>query len=215
VTSLGAAPVPIDEWELDVVASASQKGYMMPPGLGFIAVSAKAWDAYKTAKLPKFYLDLGKYQAEASHNTTPFTPAINLIFGLQVALEMMRQEGLEVIFARHHRHKLATRAAVRALGLSLYAQDDALASPAVTAVITAPVEAEKLRSLLRQRFDIALAGGQDDLEGKIVRVGHLGFVSDRDILTAISALEAVLPDLGYTSFSPGAGISAACKTLTA
>jgi aspartate aminotransferase-like enzyme len=215
VTSLGATSVPIDQWELDVVASASQKGYMMPPGLGFIAVSAKAWDAYKRAKLPKFYLDLGKYRAEAIQNATPFTPAINLVFGLQVALEMMRQEGLEAIFARHHRHKIATRAAIRALGLSLYAQDDAVASPAITAVVTAPVAAEKLRSHLRQRFDIALAGGQDDLEGKIVRIGHLGFVGDRDILTAISALEAVLPELGHTAFTPGAGISAACKALAA
>ncbi len=215
VTSLGAISVPMDEWGLDVVASASQKGYMMPPGLGFIAVSPKAWQAYETAKLPKFYLDLKKYQAEAIHNTTPFTPSINLIFGLQVALEMMKEEGLEAIFARHHRHKTSIRSAVRALGLSLYAQADEAASPAVTAVTTHPVEAEMLRSHLRKHFDIALAGGQDSLEGKIVRIGHLGFVSDRDILTAISALEASLIELGYVSFTPGAGISAASQSLVA
>jgi aspartate aminotransferase-like enzyme len=215
VTSLGAISVPMDEWGLDVVASASQKGYMMPPGLGFIAVSPKAWQAYETAKLPKFYLDLAKYRTEAVHHTTPFTPSINLIFGLQVALEMMKSEGSDAIFARHHRHKTAVRAAVRAVGLSLYAQDDAAASPAVTAVITQPVAAERLRSHLRKHFDIALAGGQDSLEGKIVRIGHLGFVSDRDILTAISALEASLTELGYASFAPGAGISAASQCLAA
>ncbi|WP_404783252.1 pyridoxal-phosphate-dependent aminotransferase family protein [Altericista sp. CCNU0014] len=213
VTSLGATSVPMDAWGLDVVASASQKGYMMPPGLGFIAVSPKAWKAYETAKLPKFYLDLGKYRAEAAHHTTPFTPAINLIFGLQVALQMMQEEGLDAIFARHSRHKTAIREAVRALGLSLYAGDDAAASPAVTAVTTQPVAAETLRSHLRKHFDIALAGGQDSLEGKIVRIGHLGFTNDRDILTVISALEASLAALGYNSFAPGAGISAATQNL--
>lgn len=212
VTSLGATSIPMDEWGLDVVASASQKGYMMPPGLGFIAVSPKAWQAYDVAKLPKFYLDLGKYRAEAAHHTTPFTPAINLVFGLKVALEMMREEGLDAIFARHHRHKIATRAAVRALDLSLYAQKDSVASPAITAVVTAPVDAEALRSHLRKRFDIALAGGQDTLDGKIVRIGHLGFVSDRDILTTIAALEATLTELGYV-FTLGAGISAASQSL--
>lgn len=211
VTSLGATSVPIDEWGLDVVASGSQKGYMLPPGLGFVAVSAKAWEAYKTAKLPRYYLDLGKYRKEAAKNSHPFTPPVNMFYGLQVALKMMQKEGLENVFARHQRQTNATRAAMRALNLPLFAPDHA-ASPAITAVAPLGVDAEQIRSVIKKRFDIVLAGGQDHLKGKIFRVGHLGFVSDRDILTAIGALEATLQELNY-DFVPGAGVSAAAQVL--
>lgn len=212
VTSLGATSVPVDEWGLDVVASGSQKGYMIPPGLGFVAVSPKAWEAYKTAKLPRYYLDLGKYRKSSAKDTTPFTPAINLFYAMQAALRMMQAEGLENIFARHERQRQATRAAVQGLGMPLFAADEC-SSPAITAVMPNGVDAEKIRSVMRKRFDIALAGGQDHLKGKIFRIGHLGFVSDRDILTAISALEATLQELGYDGFTPGAGIAAAAKVL--
>jgi len=212
VTSLGAAHLPMDEWGLDVVASGSQKGYMLPPGLGFVAVSPKAWEAYSQAKLPKFYLDLGKYRKNAAKNSHPFTPPVNMFFGLQVALKMMQAEGLENIFARHQRHMRATRAAAKALSMPLFAAD-AASSPAITAIAPTGVEAEQIRSLLRKRFDIAMAGGQDHLKGKIFRIGHLGFVSDRDILTAIGALEAVLQELGYENFTPGAGIAAAAQAI--
>jgi aspartate aminotransferase-like enzyme len=212
VTSLGACNVPVDAWGLDVVASGSQKGYMIPPGLGFVSVSEKAWEAYKTAKLPRYYLDLGLYRKNAAKNTTPFTPAINLIFALQAALHMMQAEGLEAIFARHERLKNATRAAIKAIGLPLYTADDC-ASPAITAVMPTDVDAEKVRSIMRKQFDIALAGGQDTLKGKIFRIGHLGFVSDREILTAIAALEATLIQLNYSGFSPGAGVTAAAQVI--
>lgn len=212
VTSLGAVNVPMDEWGIDVIASGSQKGYMIPPGLGFVAVSDRAWDAYKTAKLPRFYLDLGKYRKDAGKNTTPFTPPVNLFFGLQAALQMMKAEGLESIFARHTRQMNATRAAVSALNLPLFAPEGA-SSPAITAVAPIGVDSEKIRSAMKKQFDIALAGGQDHLKGQIFRIGHLGFVSDRDILTAIGALEATLQGLGYGDFTPGAGITAAAKAL--
>ncbi|HEY9907169.1 MAG TPA: alanine--glyoxylate aminotransferase family protein [Thermosynechococcaceae cyanobacterium] len=212
VTSLGAYNLPVDALELDVVASGSQKGYMIPPGLGFVAVSPKAWEAYKTAKLPRYYLDLGKYRKSAAKNTTPFTPPINLFFALHAALRMMQAEGLENIFARHQRHTQATRAAIRALELPLFAPDNA-ASPAITAVAPDRVEAEQVRSIMRKRYDIALAGGQDHLKGKIFRIGHLGFVSDRDILSAIGALEATLQELGYENFSAGAGVAAVAKVF--
>jgi aspartate aminotransferase-like enzyme len=212
VTSLGATNVPIDDWGLDVVASGSQKGFMLPPGLGFVAVSPKAWEAYKTAKMPRFYLDLGKYRKEAAKNSHPFTPPVNMFFAMQVSLKMMQAEGLENIFARHHRHTNATRAAVKALNLPLFTADHA-ASNAITAVAPVDVDAEQIRSILRKRFDIAMAGGQDQLKGKIFRIGHLGFVSDRDILTAISALEAALQELNYENFTAGAGVAAAAKVL--
>jgi aspartate aminotransferase-like enzyme len=212
VTSLGAANVPVDEWGLDVVASGSQKGFMIPPGLGFVAVSPKAWEAYATAKLPRFYFDLGKYRKDAAKNSTPFTPAVNMFFALQTALQMMQKEGLENIFARHQRQMNATRAAMKALGLPLLTADHT-ASPAITAVAPVNVDAEQIRSILRKRFDIAMAGGQDHLKGKIFRVGHLGFVSDRDILTAVGSLEAALQELNYENFTAGAGVAAAAQVL--
>ena len=213
VTSLGAANVPMDAWGIDVIASGSQKAYMIPPGLGFVAVGPKAWEAYKTAKLPRYYLDLGKYRKDAAKNTTPFTPPVNMFFGLQVTLQMMKAEGLENVFARHKRLMTTTRAAVQALGLPLFAADGC-ASPAITSVMPpAEVDAQKVRTLMRKRFDIALADGQDHLKGKIFRIGHLGFVCDRDILAAISSLEVVLREMGYEGFTPGAGVAAAAKLL--
>ena len=213
VTSLGAISVPVDELELDVVASGSQKGYMIPPGLGFVSVSAKAWAAYDKATLPKFYFDLGTYRKNAAKNLTPFTPPINLYFALQASLQMMRQEGLESIFARHSRLQAATRAGVKALGFGLFAPDSH-ASPAVTAA-TPPegIAAGDISKILSKRFDISIAGGQDHLKGKIIRIGHLGFISDRDVLMTIAALEATLLELGYTGFTPGSGVAAAAKAF--
>ncbi len=213
VTSLGATSVPIDAWGLDVVGSGSQKGYMIPPGLGFVAVSPKAWEAYKTSNLPKYYLDLGKARKDAAKNSTPFTTPVNMVVALQATLSMMQAEGLENIFARHARHCAATRAAVKAMGLGLFA-DDTCGSPSITAVVPPEgLEAEKIRAVMKKQFDIVLAGGQDFLSGKIFRIGHLGFVCDRDILTAIAALEATLHQLGYTATTPGAGTRAALSVL--
>jgi aspartate aminotransferase-like enzyme len=206
VTSMGATNVPIDDWGLDVVCSGSQKGFMVPPGMGFVAVSAKAWEAYKTAKIPKFYLDLGKYRKDGA----PFTPPVNLIFALQASLAMMKKEGLENIFARHHRHRDACRAAVKAMGLELYAPDGH-GSPAITAVST--TAAEEIRKVMKKKYDIVLAGGQDHLSGQVFRIGHLGFVCDRDILSALAALEGTLAELG-TGNSNGAGVAAAAKILS-
>lgn len=212
VTSLGAYNLPIDEWGLDVVGSGSQKGYMIPPGLGFVCVSAKAWDAYKTAKLPRYYLDLGKYKKSADKNSNPFTPPVNLFFALQATLQMMKAEGLENIFDRHQRLMKATRAAVKAMGLPLFGADEC-ASPAITAVAPTQVDAEKVRSVMKKKFDILLAGGQDSLKGKIFRIGHLGFVNDRDILSAIGGLEATLQILECPGLNPGAGVAAASEVL--
>jgi len=214
VTSLGACSVPVDAWGLDVVASGSQKGYMVPPGMGFVTMSDRAWQAYERSNIPKFYFDLGPYRKNAAKNTTPFTPPVSLFFALQVALKMMQEEGLENIFARHAKLQQATRAAMKALNLPLFAADE-VASPAVTSIMPQGIEAEQIRSVMRKDFDIALAGGQDHLKGKIFRVGHLGFVGDRDILTAVAALEATLAKLGANGFTPGAGLSAAQTILSA
>ena len=211
VTSLGATPVPMDSWGLDVVASGSQKGYMMPPGLSFVSLSTRAWQAYERSDLPKFYLDLGLYRKAAADNNTPFTPAVNLVFALEAALSMLEREGLDAIFARHDRHRAATQAGVKALGLKLLAKEG-YGSPAITAVIPGG-DAERIREHMKRRFDLLLAGGQDHLKGQIIRMGHLGFVCDRDILTAIAALEAVLMELGEGHIKPGAGVAAAAAKL--
>ena len=212
VTSLGASNVPMDAWGLDVVASGSQKGYMMPPGLSFVAMSERAWQAYERSDLPKFYLDLGPYRKTAAKHSNPFTPAVNLYFALEAALEMMQAEGLEAIFARHARHRAAAQAGMKAIGLRLYAAEGH-GSPAITAVAPEGLDAEHLRKAVKDRFDILLAGGQDHLKGQVFRIGHLGFVCDRDVLTAVSAIEATLHGLGLHKGSMGAGVAAAAEAL--
>lgn len=214
VTSVGAISVPMDEWGLDIVASGSQKGYMIPPGLGFVAVSERAMAAVATSKLPKYYWSFAAAKKSLGKNTTPFTPAVNLIYALQASLNLMKEEGLDDIYARHLKLRNATRAGAKALGLGLLAADDASASTAVTAIVAPEgINAEDIRSIVMKRFDIALAAGQDSYKGKIFRVGHLGFISDRDVLTTFSAIEAALMELGY-SFTPGAGVTAASKVLS-
>jgi aspartate aminotransferase-like enzyme len=212
VTSLGATDVPMDKWGLDVVGSGSQKGYMMPPGLAFVAMSGKAWTAYERSDLPKFYLDLGKYRKSAAADSNPFTPAINLYFALEASLEIMQAEGLEAIFARHDRHRRATQAAMKAIGLPLYAAEGH-GSPAITAVAPEGIDAEALRKKVKDRFDILLAGGQDHLKGQVFRIGHLGFVCDRDVITAVAAIEATLQELGLAKAAIGAGVGAAALEL--
>ena len=212
VTSLGACNVPMEDWGIDVIGSGSQKGYMMPPGLAFVAMSDRAWEACKHSDLPKFYLDLAKYRKSAHADSNPFTPAINLCFALEAALEMMQAEGLEKIFARHARHRAAAQAGMKAIGLPLYAAEGC-GSPAITAVAPEGIDAEAMRKAVKEKFDILLAGGQDHLKGKVFRIGHLGFVCDRDVLTAVAAIEATLQDLGLHKGSAGAGVAACAAAL--
>ena len=212
VTSLGATNVPMDAWGLDVVASGAQKGYMLPPGLSFVTMSARAWKAYESSNLPKFYLDLGPYRKTAAKDSNPFTPAVNLYFGLEAALEMMQKEGLEAIFARHARHRAAAQAGMKAMGLPLFAAEGC-GSPAITAVAPEGIDAEQLRKAVKEKFDILLAGGQDHLKGQVFRIGHLGYVCDRDVLTAVAAIEATLQALGLHKGSMGAGVAAASEAL--
>ena len=212
VTSLGACNVPMDAWGIDVIGSGSQKGYMMPPGLAFVAMSDRAWSAYGRSDLPKFYLDLGKYRKSAHVDSNPFTPAINLYFALEAALGMMQKEGLEAIFCRHARHRAAAQAGMQAIGLPLYAAAGH-GSPAITAVAPEGIDAEAMRKAVKERFDILLAGGQDHLKGKVFRIGHLGFVCDRDVLTAVAAIEATLQGLGLHKGTMGAGVAAAAAAL--
>ncbi len=210
VTSLGACNIPMDEWGIDVIASGSQKGYMIPPGLSFVAMSKRAWEANALSDLPKFYLDLRQYLKTIEKNSNPFTPAINLYFALEASLTMMQTEGLDNIFNRHARHQKATQEGIKAMGLNLFTKEE-FGSPAITAVKPENIDAESIRKVMKDNFDILLAGGQDHLKGKIFRIGHLGFVNDRDIISVISSLESSLDKIGKLKAPIGKGIS---KTIS-
>ncbi len=213
VTSIGATNVPVDEWGLDIVASGSQKGYMIPPGLSFISMSEKAWRATEDSDLPKFYLNLKSYRKSLAGNSNPYTPAVNLVFALDESLQMMKEEGLVNIFERHDRHKLAISNAIKALNLKLFA-DEKYLSPSITAIETDQFDAEMFRKKIKEKFDILLAGGQDSLKGKIFRVGHLGYVNDRDILTVVTAISSMLIHQNHISHQKaGEAIKIASKYL--
>ena len=212
VTSLGACNIPMDEWGIDVIASGSQKGYMIPPGLSFVAMSKRAWEANNQSNLPKFYLDLKQYLKTVNQNSNPFTPAINLYFALEASLTMMQKEGLNNIFARHARHQKATQEGIKAMGLNLFTKEN-FGSPAITAVKPENIDAESIRKTIKNDFDILLAGGQDHLKGKIFRIGHLGFVNNRDIISVISALESTLDKMGKLNVPIGQGIAKTISVL--
>ena len=211
VSALGAFDVPQDRWGIDVLVAGSQKALMCPPGLAFVAASEKAWRFNQRADLPRFYLDLARERKNQEKSETAWTPAISLIVGLREALRMLKEEGLEQVFARHQRLAEATRDACVAIGCQLFASD--APSPSVTAVKVPPgVDGSAMVKHLRSRYGITIAGGQEHLKGKIFRVAHLGYYDTFDILTAISGIEMTLADLGHP-FERGAGVRAAARIL--
>lgn len=213
VTSVGAMPVKMDEWKIDVLVSGSQKGFMIPPGLSFLSASEKAFKLHEQCQYPSFYFDWTAHKKNLADDTTPWTPAVNLVVALQTALKMMKEEGLENIYARHEKIALALRSAVRALGLELFVKDDHCASYAITSILPPEgISVPDIRACFKNDFDIVVANGQKTLKDKIFRMGTLGFVSERDLLTAVVSLEAVLAKLGY-KFEKGAGVKAVLEKL--
>ncbi len=197
VSSLSCVDLRMDEWNLDVVFTGSQKGWMVPPGLAMIGVNTRAWKATQQSRLPRMYWDFAWAKRSLEKGQTPYTPPVALFYGLDAALEMMRAEGREAIFARHQAIGKYTRTRARQLGLELLA-DPVFASNTVTA-IKAPtgIEVKALRKALREQDRVIIAGGQEQLEGKIVRIGHLGYVHQPDISATMDALERQLIALGY------------------
>ena len=207
ISGLGAIDLKTDEWACDIVVSGSQKGLMLPPGLGFISVSAKAWKLIESAKSPRYYFDLRKAKKAIEKTDTPFTPAITLIIALVEVLKMIKQDGLENVFKRHKKMSEAARAAMKGLGLELFAPT--AASDAVTAVkVPAGLDGEKLVKTMRDTYGVTIAGGQDELKGKVFRIAHMGFIEEFDIIVGISCLEKVLYQMGY-KFTLGQGVKAA------
>jgi aspartate aminotransferase-like enzyme len=199
VSSLSAIPVRTDDWGLDFVATGSQKGWMVPPALAMVSVSPRAWEAHAQAKMPRYYFDITAAKSYLERGQTPWTPAVSVFYGLDLALEMMAQEGLENIFARHRRIGQFTRDGVKALGLKLFA-DERFASDTVTAVMVPEgVDGKTLNRLCEDEYDLIIAGGQAKLAGKIFRIGHLGFVSEEDVKAALDVLAKALPRVGFSA----------------
>lgn len=211
VTSVSAMPVKTDEWGIDVLVSGSQKGFMIPPGLAFLVASEDAWRIHAECKHPSFYFSWDAHRKSVRENSTPYTAAVNLIYALQEALRRIKEEGLENIFARHERVALGLRKALRAINLTLLVEDDKNASYSITSIVPPDgISVPDIRSHLSKDFDIVVANGQNTLKDKIFRMGTLGFVSDRDLLTAVASLEAVLLALGH-KFEVGAGVKTAIE----
>lgn len=193
VTSLASAPCPVDDWGIDVAVSGSQKGFMISPGLSFLSYSQKAWQAHQQVKNPGFYFNFNKYRKAQADFTTPYTPATHLILALDEALKIMRVEGLEAIQQRHLQNRDAIRAGVTAMGLRLLVENPDYASMAATSVLPPDgVTVADIRAGLKKDFGIVVADGQKDLKGQIFRIGHLGYIHNRDVLTTLSALKQVL-----------------------
>jgi aspartate aminotransferase-like enzyme len=211
ITGIGVFNIPTDEWGLDVVVSGSQKALMLPPGLAFAALSDKAWKFVERSDLPKYYFNFKKELKSAQKNQSSYTPAISLFVGLRETLNMIRKEGLEGVFRRHEKLAAATRAAVKGLGLELFAPETP--SNALTAVkIPAGIDGLKLQDLFFEKFGITVAEGQDRAKGKIIRIAHLGYYERLDMVMVISALEMLLKEMGY-HFELGKGVKAAEEIL--
>jgi alanine-glyoxylate transaminase/serine-glyoxylate transaminase/serine-pyruvate transaminase len=213
ISSLASIDFRMDEWEVDVTACGSQKGLMVPPGLGFNAVSEKALAANKTAKLPRSYWDWQDMLKQNEVGFFPYTPATNLLFGLREALKMLHEEGLANVFRRHARHGEATRAAVRAWGLEIVCEEPLEYSNSMTAVFTpAGHDADRLRKIILENFDMSLGAGLGKLAGKAFRIGHLGSFNDLMLAGTLSGVEMGLR-LAGVAHKEG-GVMAALNSLT-
>ena len=193
ISSLGCINLPTDDWHCDIVVTGSQKGWMVPPGLAMVSVSEKAWQAHAQAKMPRYYWDFNKAKDYLQKGQTPWTPAISIFYALDITLDLMLSEGLDNIFARHARVAQTARNGVKSLGLSLF-PDEKYASNTVTAVNASDkIDVPKLIQMLREEYEVILAGGQQKLSGKIFRIGHLGLVYEKDIKSVLEALNKALP----------------------
>ncbi|MFA4043883.1 MAG: hypothetical protein HZRFUVUK_000662 [Candidatus Fervidibacterota bacterium] len=195
ISSIGAIELEMDAWDVDVVIGGSQKGLMTPPGISFVALNQRAWDAVERAKMPRYYWDFKLHKRYMERNQNPYTPALPLLFALDEAIDMLFEEGLEKVFERHRRLMRITREGARQIGLGLLADDD-VASCTVTG-ITLPegIDGHVLIKRLREQYNVIVAGGMDHMRGKMIRIGHVGWVHENDIYIALHALEEVVSSL--------------------
>ena len=193
ISSVASIPISTDAWGLDAVATASQKGWMVPPGLAFLSFGEGAWEARAESTMPKFYLDVEQYKKYYAIGQPPYTPSVSVMFALDAALDQLLEEGLGAVYERHAAIGRFTRDGVRKLGLELFAKDEAFASDTVTAVsVPKGVDAGELVSRLRTEHNVIVSGGQASLSGKIFRIGHMGRVSEAEIEETLAAVEDVI-----------------------
>ena len=209
ITAVGALPLKTDEWGVDVVASGSQKAMMLPPGLACVTLSEKAWKAAESVTAPGFYLDLKAYRKSIAGNDTPYTPAVSLIRGLKVALDMIHGIGIETVWARTALLAAAARAAATALGLKVFSSQPAAS---VTGIWYPEGVGDDFRKVLRTKYGVSVAGGQDDVKGKIFRMSHMGYVDPLETIGMLAAVEYTLAELG-AEVQLGVGVAAAAKVL--
>ncbi len=206
ISGLGATPCPMDEWKVDIMVAGSQKSFMIPPGLAYIAFSPKAWNLVENSTLPKFYFDAKAYKKNLTKKTTPWTPAVSLIIQQKKALDIIKSFGLEKLFEHHRILGDATRAGVKALGMELLSKNPGNILTAVK--VPAGIDGVQLVKTMQGKYMAYIAGGQDPYKGKIFRIAHLGYMGGFDIITALSALEMTLSELGY-EFESGSSLKAA------
>jgi serine---pyruvate transaminase len=206
ITSVGVFEQKMDEWGVDALITGSQKALMLPPGLAMIALSERALARARESRTPRYYFDLlREFKAQRDEHTTAYTPAVALVFGLNKALEMIEAQTLPRVFARQQLMAEATRAAALALGLSIFAENPA---PGVTAMLAPDdIDSTKVVRYMRDELGVSIQGGQDQMRGKLIRIGHMGYLSPFDMLTVVSALELALARLGH-EFESGAGVAA-------
>ncbi|TWT28413.1 alanine--glyoxylate aminotransferase family protein [Planomicrobium sp. CPCC 101110] len=210
VSCVGGVETKMDEWGIDILVTGSQKAFMLPAGLAFAAASERAWEKIEANPQPRFYLDLKSHRKNLEKDATPFTPALSILFGLEQALDLMEEEGLEEVYARHTLMMKMTRAAFEAHDIPLLTAA-ADASPTVTAVRPDDFDAEAFRKVMKAEFGISMAGGQQQLAGEIFRIGHMGYCSAADVLQIISAIEIGLMKIGK-KIELGKGTGAAQQT---
>lgn len=211
ISGLGVMECRTADWHIDVNVTGSQKALMLPPGLAYLAVSDKAWAKIERNTAARtFYLDLKRYKAKLAENDTPFTPAHTLIRAQRTSLKKLRAEGIENVWARHARMAAAARAGAQALGLELFAKQPADGLTVIK--VPATIDGTAALGKLETKYGLKLANGQDTLKGKIWRLAHMGYIDQFEVLAALSGLELVLAEMGY-SLEPGAGVAAAQRVL--
>ena len=211
ITALGVINIPTDDWGIDILLGGSQKGLMLPPGIATMSVSDKAWALIEKNDTHKFYFNLNAERKALKNNTTAWTPAVTLFFGLRKVLSMMKEEGLENMFARHETMASSIRNAAQAVGLKLLAPE--APSNSVTAIYSPDnIDSGKIVAGLRDDFNMTIANGQDHLKGKIFRIGHIGYFDNLDMVAAWSAVEKQLMTLGH-KFELGKGVAEIIKIL--
>lgn len=206
ISGLGATPCPMDDWKVDIMVAGSQKSFMIPPGLAYMAFSPKAWELVEKSTQPKFYFDAKAYKKSLGKKTTPWTPAVTLVIQQKKALDIIKSVGLEKLFEHHRILGDATRAGVKAIGLELLSKNPGNILTAVK--VPAGVDGVQLVKTMQGKYMAYIAGGQDPYKGKIFRIAHLGYMGGFDIITALSALEMTLSELGY-GFESGSSLKAA------